>query len=347
MSAPIVGIIANPVSARDIRRVIAHAGNLQIVDRANMVLRILAGLAATGIERVLMMPEKGGIRGHLLRAMAREANRGGLRLPEVSYLEMPVTGGPADSAAAARAMKKMAVAAIVILGGDGTHRIVVSECGQVPIAGVSTGTNNAFAKTQEPTIVGLAVGLAARAQVPPELAFRLNKRLDVAHGDQTHIAIVDVAVVRDSYVGARALWRSESFQELFVAFGEPDGIGMSAIAGLLCPVSRREPEGRRLILAAGDSAPISLSVPIAPGLIEPIGIESFEPLFPDRPVPLISKNGSIALDGEREFTFTAAAPVSVTLRLDAFRTIDTRQCMAFAAKAGLLTGAVPAAVECV
>ena len=43
MSAPIVGIIANPVSARDIRRVIAHAGNLQIVDRANIVLRILAG----------------------------------------------------------------------------------------------------------------------------------------------------------------------------------------------------------------------------------------------------------------------------------------------------------------
>ena len=51
MAGPVVGIIANPVSARDIRRVIANAGSLQITDRANIVLRILAGLAAAGIER--------------------------------------------------------------------------------------------------------------------------------------------------------------------------------------------------------------------------------------------------------------------------------------------------------
>ena len=41
-------------------------------------------------------------------------------------------------------MRRMEVAAIIVLGGDGTHRVVVSECGSVPIAGVSTGTNNAF-----------------------------------------------------------------------------------------------------------------------------------------------------------------------------------------------------------
>ena len=60
MTGPVVGIIANPVSARDIRRIIAHAGNLQITDRANIVLRILAGLAATGVGQVVMMPENAG-----------------------------------------------------------------------------------------------------------------------------------------------------------------------------------------------------------------------------------------------------------------------------------------------
>jgi predicted polyphosphate/ATP-dependent NAD kinase len=35
-----IGIIANPVSARDIRRVVANAGNLQITDRVNIVLRV-------------------------------------------------------------------------------------------------------------------------------------------------------------------------------------------------------------------------------------------------------------------------------------------------------------------
>ena len=32
----------------------------------------------------------------------------------------------------------------LVLGGDGTHRAVVRECRSIPIAGLSTGTNNAF-----------------------------------------------------------------------------------------------------------------------------------------------------------------------------------------------------------
>ena len=91
MSGPVVGIIANPVSARDIRRIISHAGSLQITDRANIVLRILAGLAATGVGRAVMMPENAGIRGHLTRAMTRAANLGEARFPALSFLDMPVT----------------------------------------------------------------------------------------------------------------------------------------------------------------------------------------------------------------------------------------------------------------
>ncbi len=49
MAEPWVGIIANPVSARDIRRVIANAASLQITDRANIVLRVLACLKACGV----------------------------------------------------------------------------------------------------------------------------------------------------------------------------------------------------------------------------------------------------------------------------------------------------------
>ncbi|MFD2442154.1 hypothetical protein ACFSS8_22355 [Paracoccus kondratievae] len=71
-----VGIIANPVSARDIRRVISHAGNLPINDRANIVLRMMAGLAATGVDEVVAMPEHGGIRFHLERSIQREQRLG-------------------------------------------------------------------------------------------------------------------------------------------------------------------------------------------------------------------------------------------------------------------------------
>ena len=48
---PTIGIIANPVSARDIRRVIANASNLQVADRVNIVMRVLAcGGGSCGIE---------------------------------------------------------------------------------------------------------------------------------------------------------------------------------------------------------------------------------------------------------------------------------------------------------
>ena len=49
-----VGIIANPISARDIRRVVASANSVQITDRANIVLRALAALSACGIEDVVI-----------------------------------------------------------------------------------------------------------------------------------------------------------------------------------------------------------------------------------------------------------------------------------------------------
>ena len=65
-----IGVIANPVSARDIRRIIANASNLQIVDRVNIVLRVLAAAGSCGVRSVLMMPDKGGIRA-LLDAQPR------------------------------------------------------------------------------------------------------------------------------------------------------------------------------------------------------------------------------------------------------------------------------------
>jgi hypothetical protein len=90
VTGPVVGIIANPVSARDIRRVVSHAGNLQITDRANILLRILAGLVATGVSKVVMMPENAGIYGHLRRGLDRAANAGEARFPALQLLDMTV-----------------------------------------------------------------------------------------------------------------------------------------------------------------------------------------------------------------------------------------------------------------
>ena len=103
--APTVGIIANPASARDIRRVVASATGLQIADRANIVLRVLAALASCGIEQVLIMPETGGIRGHVVRGVERSHNQGEKRYPRVTFLDIPVTGTVEDTKLAGRLMR--------------------------------------------------------------------------------------------------------------------------------------------------------------------------------------------------------------------------------------------------
>ena len=331
-----VGIIANPVSARDIRRIVSHAGNLSINDRANIVLRMLAGLAATGVEEALIMPENGGIRAHLLRMIGRESRVGQPRLPRVSYLEMPVTCTAGDSAEAARRMRDQGVAAIIVLGGDGTNRVVVSQCGDTPIAGVSTGTNNAFPELREPTITGLAVGLAATGQAPSEHAFSRNKRLEARVNDRREIALVDAAVVSERFIGARAIWKTENFRDLFVTFGQADGIGLSSIIGLLAPLDRQTPEGRRARLVPLEAARTRLTAPIAPGLIEEIGIGSLETMTPGAVYRPDVAAGAFALDGERELTFGEGDEVSIRLEVDAFRTVNVPGCMAYAVKHGLL-----------
>lgn len=335
--APTVGIIANPVSARDIRRVIANATSLQITDRANIVLRVLACLKASGVGQVVMMPENGGIRHHVGRGVERSRNLGEHEFPDLSYLDMTVTGTVEDTIRAADLMRQKNVSAIVVLGGDGTHRAVVSRSGDIPIAGISTGTNNAFPEHREPTITGIATGLAVTGQVPPEVAFAANKKLIVKVNDHAaEIALVDVALVTERVVGARALWKAETFRELFVTFAEPECIGMSAIAGLLDPVKRSEPNGLHVLLAPPEEAELTLNVPIAPGYIRPIGIASWQKLKAGKAHGPQIAAGSVALDGERELSFSERDRVQITLQENAFRTINVAAVMDYAARHGLM-----------
>ena len=336
MAKPVVGIIANPVSARDIRRVIANATALQITDRANIVLRVLACLKTCGVEDVLMMPENGGIRHHVRRGIDRAETQRAGEFPTVRHLDWKISGTVADTMRAARDMKDQGVAAIIVLGGDGTHRAVVTACGDVPIAGISTGTNNAFPDHREPTITGLAVGHAVMGKIPARIAFSHNKCISVQAGGQREIALVDAAIVTERYIGARALWKTESFRELFVTFADPEVIGMSAIAGLLTPVSRQDPFGLHVELGTEEEAKFMLSTPIAPGYIRDIGIRRFAKFDFGKPLRPRLTAGSIALDGERELSFSEADDVSVTLEKKAFRTVYVAACIHYAVKKGLM-----------
>src|SRR5262245_1189325 len=64
-----VGTIANPASGRDIRRLVASASVFPVAEKCNMIIRLLAALNATGVERALLMPDVGGISDRLRRAI--------------------------------------------------------------------------------------------------------------------------------------------------------------------------------------------------------------------------------------------------------------------------------------
>ena len=148
-----VGIIANPASGKDIRRLVAHGSVFDNNEKVNIVRRVLLGLDAMGVERVLIMPDRFGIGFQAL-------DRVELKL-EATILELRPRFNQEDSRRAAEMMVAAGVGCLVTLGGDGTNRIVAKACGDVPLMPISTGTNNVFPVMIEGTIAGLAAGLVA------------------------------------------------------------------------------------------------------------------------------------------------------------------------------------------
>jgi predicted polyphosphate/ATP-dependent NAD kinase len=324
----IVGVVANPASGRDIRRLVAGASVFGNADKAGMVLRLLTGLAAAGVERVLMMPATDGLSVTLDRLLrARED----VVTPALEPLAMELSGTAEDSAAAVERMCAAGVAAIVVLGGDGTHRVVAQTCGDVPLCALSTGTNNVFPQMRESTVAGLATGLVATGRVDAATALRREPALRVAVGDRHELALVDVAVTPERFVGARAVWRAEDVTELFVSRADPGAVGLSAVAGLLAPGA----QGLHVRLAPPGTASLTLRVPLAPGLIVLVGIVEHRAIAPGEQVRLASAEGCLALDGERTLERRRAEPATVELTAGPL-TIDVDAVMEKAGHDGLL-----------
>lgn len=335
--SPIVGIIANPASGRDLRRLTAHAGLHSSTDKASVVQRLLAAFGATGIRHALLPPDMTGIAAAVLRASQTRQARDG-HWPFLEFLDMPLRQSVEDTRLAARRMVERGVALIAVLGGDGTHKAVAAEVGDVPLLALSTGTNNAFPELREATGAGLAGGLCASNRVPPEIGLRRNKRLLVREPRRglCEWALVDVAVSPQPFIGARAISRAEDLAEVFVSFAEPHAIGLSALCGLWSPVSREEPHGAWMRLHP--DARESLLVPLAPGLLVGCGVSAAGYLQPGVAHAPSLSSGTLALDGEREIEFSATDRPSITLDPSGPFSVDVPATLAYAARHRLLAG---------
>jgi hypothetical protein len=158
-------------------------------------------------------------------------------------------------------------------------------------------------------VAGLAVGAVATGRAG---VLRRESALTVG-GD---IALVDVAVSRERFVGARAIWRPQDVSELFVTFASPSAVGLSAIAGALEPLPRGGARGLHVRLGPGRT----VTVPLAPGLVAPVEVAAHRVIERGEEIALAPGVGTIALDGERELERRGQA---TTVRLiDGPLTID-------------------------
>jgi predicted polyphosphate/ATP-dependent NAD kinase len=56
-----VGIIANPASGKDIRRLVAYGSVFDNNEKVNIVRRVILGLDAMGVKDIFIMPDYFGI----------------------------------------------------------------------------------------------------------------------------------------------------------------------------------------------------------------------------------------------------------------------------------------------
>lgn len=327
-----VGLIANPVAGHDLRRLVSGASVSTTTEKVNVVRRLLAGLGAAGVDRVLVMPDASGLTVGIERAVEQHRVERDGPWPDVEPVAIEVRKTVEDTRAAVVEMLAARVRAIVVLGGDGTARATASVLDDTPLLALSTGTNNAFGVPTDATVAGLATGLVATGRCGPEDGCRRAKRLDVRVGERIDLALVDVAVVSATDIGARAVWDPRLVREVAVTIAEPGAVGLSAIAAAVAPCRRGEPSGRHVVLGGGGPEVV---VPIAPGLVQRVGVRAVHPLAVGESVELRSRSGVLSLDGEREIVLDGENPV-LTLSGTGPCVVDVPRIMDLAAARGWL-----------
>jgi hypothetical protein len=310
-----VGIIANPQSGKDIRRISAFGFLSNNYEKVNIIQRVLLGLDSTGVRRVFYMPEPFGI-------VQKAAEALNLSL-KVIPLKMELEYGPADSSNAARLMEDRGVRCIVTLGGDGTNRAVVKGLARTPLLPISAGTNNVFPLYIDGTIAGVAAGMFARMDAEAPSTVCRKKRISVSKdGREVDLALIDAAICLDSFVGSKAIVDISRVEALVIGEVRTEVIGLAAIASFLCSAELGAEEGLHVVLSHNGRPTLTVKAPIAPGLIVAIPVAGWRKIGVGETVDVAPGDSVIALDGEREIEVARDGGYSISLSAEGPCVVD-------------------------
>lgn len=320
-----VGIIVNPHAGKDVRRLVSAAGHTSDSVKIGIVRRAIAGAFEAGAKRIILSADT-----HRLGERAAD----GLGAP-VELLDGPMTSSRLDTVTAAQEMWKAEARCVISLGGDGTCRDIAIGWPQAPLIAISTGTNNVFPGAIDGTSGGVAAGLVATGAIDAASVGTTAKRVAIriddprvgATGDDT--ALVEVALVDGSFVGARAVSRPASIRWVVACIAEPASTGLASIAGRVHPIGRDEPGGVFIRLGPGGR---QVRVPIAPGSFETLAVADVQPLPSSTPVELPG-DGMLAYDGERTTPVSSDAAVTLSIENTGPTVIDVDKTLRLAAEA--------------
>lgn len=324
-----VGVIVNPLSGRDVRRLVARASAETPASKRNQVQRAIVGAAAAGARRLLLVRD-------LFRISDGAAEALKLGELEVEFIQgLEIRTAPADTGRIAAAMRGAGCGAVVVLGGDGTNREVARAWPDAPVVPISTGTNNVFPTAVEATMAGAAAGLVATGRAPLEAVARRAKLLRLKGGGGAEgLALIDAVLLEEEHPGSLLPFDPARIRHVLLSRAEPASVGMSPLGGLLEPCGADDDFGVEVRCTGHGDGGRPLLVPVSPGLYRTAHVLGSRRVALGEPVR-VRGPGLLELDGDRERLLQKGEEVEIRVERDGPWVIDVGRALAFAARHGL------------
>ena len=280
-----IGIIANPQSGKDIRRLVSYATTIDNNEKVNICKRIVLAAYGIGIDKAVFMPDTFTM-GYSVQYQLED--------DKMPCCEIEVL----DTVQAAAIMEELGLGCVVVLGGDGTSRAAAKCLKKTPMLSISTGTNNVYPAMMEGTVAGMAAAATAMMDDPYSVCIH-DKRIQVfVNGEYRDMALIDAVISDDEFAGAKAIWDPVKMKHIIVSRCHPASIGFSAVPGAYRIVEDTDPFGFAVALGEGGT---TVRAPIAAGILTPMSILHSRELPLGEPYTVTADRPCmIALDGERE-----------------------------------------------
>ncbi|QGU94614.1 ATP-NAD kinase [Clostridium bovifaecis] len=313
-----IGIISNPGSGKDIRRLFSSSMNLMNSEKANIVERAILAAYEFGTKKFYIMPDSYRTGERVLKNIK---GKKGIEV-DLTTLNFRETGQPRDTEKAVEMMNELDISCLVVLGGDGTSRLVAKGNPKMPIIPIATGTNNVYPENLEGTNVGMAAAYIDQKGYSNEIVYK-DKRIDIfINGELKEVAVVEAIISSNPLIGSKAIWKTDEILEIVAILCRADTIGFSAIIGVQEKANQSDPFGFAAKVNKGSE---KIKLPISAGEI--IVINTTKPTKIDLGKSYIyraEQHGTLALDGERtitykigdeiEFKITREGPIHVNVR---------------------------------